>query len=78
MVSDNCLSLPLEDGIYAMLWEHRNGGGIDDDASPAEGVENFFVGSKPSKEFTLHGIDDKMEEMMDHGYQNMQIGRQNC
>ncbi|KAK1242749.1 hypothetical protein MKX08_005561 [Trichoderma sp. CBMAI-0020] len=36
MVSDNCLSLPLEDGIYAMLWEHGNGGGIDD-ASP-EGV----------------------------------------
>lgn len=40
--------------------------------------KNFFVGSKPSKESTLHGIDDKMGEMIDDGYQSMQIGRQNC
>lgn len=42
MVSDNCLSLPLEDGIYAMLWEPRNGGGMNDDASPEEDIKTFF------------------------------------
>jgi hypothetical protein len=41
-------------------------------------ASNFFPGPKPSKEFALQGIDKEMEKMMDDGYQNMQMGEQNC
>lgn len=60
MVSDNCLSLPLEDGIYADAMGIPDGRRNDDDASPDEGIKTFFPGPKPSREFALHGVDDNM------------------